>query len=70
LVKWLRGGVDRTISIEPTALPAPSCVLLYALCPHRYLLVYPHGCDVANHLSLFLCVADYDKAHRPRRQRV
>ena len=27
----------------------------------RYLLVYPHGCDVANHLSLFLCVADYDK---------
>jgi hypothetical protein len=27
----------------------------------RYLLVYPSGCDVANHLSLFLCVADYDK---------
>lgn len=27
----------------------------------RYLLVYPHGCDVANHLSLFLCGADYDK---------
>ena len=27
----------------------------------RYLLVYPQGCDVANHLSLFLCVADYDK---------
>jgi hypothetical protein len=26
-----------------------------------YILVYPHGCDVANHLSLFLCVADYDK---------
>jgi hypothetical protein len=23
--------------------------------------VYPHGCDVCNHLSLFLCVADYDK---------
>jgi hypothetical protein len=23
--------------------------------------VYPQGCDVANHLSLFLCVADYDK---------
>ena len=27
----------------------------------RYILVYPHGCDVCNHLSLFLCVADYDK---------
>ncbi|KAJ9533209.1 hypothetical protein QJQ45_018317 [Haematococcus lacustris] len=26
-----------------------------------YLLVYPQGCDVSNHLSLFLCVADYDK---------
>ncbi|KAG0595779.1 hypothetical protein M758_UG196600 [Ceratodon purpureus] len=23
--------------------------------------VYPQGCDVCNHLSLFLCVADYDK---------
>jgi hypothetical protein len=29
--------------------------------PSRYILVYPHGCDVCNHLSLFLCVADYDK---------
>lgn len=28
---------------------------------HRYILVYPQGCDVCNHLSLFLCVADYDK---------
>jgi len=27
----------------------------------RYILVYPNGCDVSNHLSLFLCVADYDK---------
>lgn len=27
----------------------------------RYILIYPHGCDVCNHLSLFLCVADYDK---------
>ena len=27
----------------------------------RYILVYPQGCDVSNHLSLFLCVADYDK---------
>ena len=26
-----------------------------------YILVYPQGCDVANHLSLFLCVAEYDK---------
>jgi len=24
-------------------------------------LIYPQGCDVCNHLSLFLCVADYDK---------
>jgi hypothetical protein len=23
-----------------------------------YILVYPQGCDVANHLSLFLCVAE------------
>jgi hypothetical protein len=30
--------------------------------PYRwYVLVYPQGCDVSNHLSLFLCVADYDK---------
>lgn len=28
---------------------------------HRYVLIYPQGCDVCNHLSLFLCVADYDK---------
>eukprot|EP00793_Prasinoderma_coloniale_P001637 PRCOL_00003442-RA len=28
---------------------------------HWYILVYPHGCDVSDHLSLFLCVADYDK---------
>jgi hypothetical protein len=27
----------------------------------RYILVYPQGCDVCNHLSLFLCVADYDR---------
>ncbi|KAF8766166.1 hypothetical protein HU200_007666 [Digitaria exilis] len=26
-----------------------------------YILVYPQGCDVSNHLSLFLCVADHDK---------
>ena len=33
-----------------------------ALCGvRRYILVYPQGCDVCNHLSLFLCVADYDK---------
>lgn len=30
-------------------------------CFFRYILVYPQGCDVCNHLSLFLCVADYDK---------
>nr|CAB3474429.1 unnamed protein product [Digitaria exilis] len=27
----------------------------------QYILVYPQGCDVSNHLSLFLCVADHDK---------
>jgi hypothetical protein len=27
----------------------------------RYILVYPQGCDVSNHLSLFLCVANHDK---------
>ncbi|RVW55882.1 TNF receptor-associated factor-like 1a [Vitis vinifera] len=27
----------------------------------RYILIYPQGCDVCNHLSLFLCVANHDK---------
>jgi hypothetical protein len=27
----------------------------------RYILVYPQGCDVSNHLSLFLCVANHEK---------
>lgn len=35
------------------------CKLVNDIC--RYILVYPQGCDVCNHLSLFLCVADYDK---------
>ncbi|CAM8980307.1 unnamed protein product [Rhodiola kirilowii] len=26
-----------------------------------YILIYPQGCDVCHHLSLFLCVADHDK---------
>ncbi|GFQ07466.1 math domain-containing protein at5g43560 [Phtheirospermum japonicum] len=26
-----------------------------------YVLIYPQGCEVANHLSLFLCVANHDK---------
>ncbi|PKA62802.1 MATH domain-containing protein [Apostasia shenzhenica] len=26
-----------------------------------YVLIYPQGCDVCNHLSLFLCVANHDK---------
>ncbi|PIA45285.1 hypothetical protein AQUCO_01700669v1 [Aquilegia coerulea] len=26
-----------------------------------YILIYPQGCDVHNHLSLFLCVANHDK---------
>lgn len=62
------------VAAAAAALRASSCALLQPpppLCIHRalpllpinrrYLLVYPHGCDVANHLSLFLCVADYDK---------
>ena len=62
---------------QTAAAAAAAAAALHLLCtpPHRsspshpallpgcrrYLLVYPHGCDVANHLSLFLCVADYDK---------
>lgn len=52
-------------------LPAFSCTPPALCCCHRhthvsvharrYILVYPQGCDVCNHLSLFLCVADYDK---------
>ncbi|XP_054804723.1 TNF receptor-associated factor homolog 1b-like isoform X1 [Prosopis cineraria] len=26
-----------------------------------YILIYPQGCDVCNHLSLFLCVANHDR---------
>ncbi|ESQ44677.1 hypothetical protein EUTSA_v10003141mg [Eutrema salsugineum] len=26
-----------------------------------YILIYPQGCDVCNHLSLFLCIANHDK---------
>ncbi|KEH42694.1 meprin and TRAF (MATH)-like domain protein [Medicago truncatula] len=26
-----------------------------------YILIYPQGCDVSDHLSLFLCVANHDK---------
>ncbi|XP_073222957.1 TNF receptor-associated factor homolog 1b-like [Cicer arietinum] len=26
-----------------------------------YILIYPQGCDVCNHLSLFLCVSNHDK---------
>ncbi|KAM0952705.1 putative MATH/TRAF domain-containing protein [Dioscorea sansibarensis] len=26
-----------------------------------YILIYPQGCDVCNHLSFFLCVANDDK---------
>ncbi|KAK6915376.1 MATH/TRAF domain [Dillenia turbinata] len=31
--------------------------------PLRYILIYPQGCDVCNHLSLFLCVANHDKLY-------
>ena len=27
----------------------------------RYIVIYPHGCDVYNHLSLFVCVANHHK---------
>ncbi|KAJ0775690.1 putative MATH/TRAF domain-containing protein [Helianthus annuus] len=27
----------------------------------RYLLIFPKGCDVSDHLSIFLCVADHKK---------
>ncbi|KAK6911354.1 MATH/TRAF domain [Dillenia turbinata] len=30
-------------------------------CYKWYILIYPQGCDVCNHLSLFLCVANHDK---------
>ena len=44
------------------ALPRTPRLTLIPFDPHiRYILVYPQGCDVHNHLSLFLCVADYDK---------
>lgn len=45
-------------------------VLMWTYCPNlsiyyfpecRYILIYPQGCDVCNHLSLFLCVANHDK---------
>ena len=51
-----------TASIECSTLAVCSCSwpTLYG-CYRRYILVYPQGCDVCNHLSLFLCVADYDK---------
>lgn len=42
-----------------TLLLGCCCCRVRVLC--RYILVYPAGCDVCNHLSLFLCVADYDK---------
>ncbi len=45
--------------VHAAAEPPCPAARLFQCC--RYLLVYPHGCDVANHLSLFLCVADYDK---------
>lgn len=35
----------------------PNCSLVCG----RYILIYPQGCDVCNHLSLFLCVANHDK---------
>ncbi|KAG8049155.1 hypothetical protein GUJ93_ZPchr0009g2372 [Zizania palustris] len=31
--------------------------------PTRYILIYPQGCDVCNHLSLFLCVAKHGWSH-------
>ena len=36
-------------------------LIFFQMLLHRYILVYPQGCDVSNHLSLFLCVANHDK---------
>lgn len=55
--KWWVWGV-----LGPLSLLQHLILSLGALaCALRYILVYPQGCDVCNHLSLFLCVADYDK---------
>ncbi|KAG8481050.1 hypothetical protein CXB51_025757 [Gossypium anomalum] len=35
--------------------------LIVYFCLFSYILIYPQGCDVCNHLSLFLCVANHDK---------
>jgi len=42
-------------------LPPSALALLWTVAVAGTSWVYPHGCDVCNHLSLFLCVADYDK---------
>ena len=63
-MKWATiNGESQTIQQEVrvvcVAISAAACKLVNDIC--RYILVYPQGCDVCNHLSLFLCVADYDK---------
>eukprot|EP00976_Prorocentrum_cordatum_P082745 1184953-Prorocentrum_minimum.AAC.2 len=49
-VLWKRTGHSTMTSHDKPFIPQ-----------FGYILVYPQGCDVCNHLSLFLCVADYDK---------
>jgi len=52
MVRWIL--FQSTLSVSSSAAEGVAAVC-------RYILVYPQGCDVCNHLSLFLCVADYDK---------
>ena len=56
----MKEGESQLLAVLDTRFCLANCFTnLSSLC--RYILVYPQGCDVCNHLSLFLCVADYDK---------
>lgn len=48
-------------AVEAFTLPDIIYLKLKVLFDCRYILIYPQGCDVCNHLSLFLCVANHDK---------
>jgi len=50
--------IEKFSDIAKRELRSPT----FSVGPYRwYILIYPKGCDVSNHLSLFLCVADYDR---------